>query len=189
MSVLQKILDVMPQADERRRFQRVRVNLLGRYMLADRREYPCQVQDMSPGGMALVAPVAGKAGERVVAYVDHLGRLEGTIVRVYPNGFAMNVAEGILRARFRKGYDHLELLKPNESYEFEIDMRGTANVFLPGHRIRVDITSSNFPQFDRNLNSGEDLATATRVRVARQTVFHTPERASHIVLPVVEIPR
>src|SRR5215468_5462205 len=92
MSVLQKILDVLPQADERRRFQRVRVNLLGRYMLADRREYPCQVQDMSPGGMALVAPVAGKAGERVVAYVDHLGRLEGTIVRVYPNGFAMTIA-------------------------------------------------------------------------------------------------
>ena len=92
MSVLQKILDVLPQADERRRFQRVRVNLLGRYMLADRREYPCQVQDMSPGGMALVAPVAGKAGERVVAYIDHLGRLEGTIVRVYPNGFAMTIA-------------------------------------------------------------------------------------------------
>jgi PilZ domain len=92
MSVLQKILDVLPQADERRRFQRVRVNLLGRYMLADRREYPCQVQDMSPGGMALVAPVAGKAGERVVAYVDHLGRLEGTIVRVYPTGFAMTIA-------------------------------------------------------------------------------------------------
>ena len=92
MSVLQKILDVLPQADERRRFQRVRVNLLGRYMLADRREYPCQVQDMSPGGMALVAPVAGKAGERVVAYVDHLGRLEGTIVRVHPAGFAMTIA-------------------------------------------------------------------------------------------------
>ena len=92
MSVLQRILDVLPQADERRRFQRVRVNLLGRYMLADRREYPCQVQDMSPGGMALIAPVAGKAGERVVAYVDHLGRLEGTIVRVYPTGFAMTIA-------------------------------------------------------------------------------------------------
>jgi hypothetical protein len=92
MSMLQKILDVLPQAEERRRFQRVRVNLLGRYMLADRREYPCQVQDMSPGGMALVAPVAGKAGERVVAYIDHLGRLEGTIVRVYPTGFAMTIA-------------------------------------------------------------------------------------------------
>src|SRR6266705_6917535 len=92
MSVLHNIIDALPQSDERRRFQRVRVNLLGRYMLSDRREYPCQVQDMSPGGMALVAPVAGKAGERVVAYIDHLGRLEGTIVRVYPNGFAMTIA-------------------------------------------------------------------------------------------------
>jgi hypothetical protein len=67
----------------------VRVNLLGRYMLADRREYPCQVEDMSPGGMALVAPVAGKVGERIIAYLDHLGRLDGTIVRVYPTGFTV----------------------------------------------------------------------------------------------------
>jgi hypothetical protein len=92
MSVLQKILDVVPASDERRRFQRVRVNLLGRYMLADRREFPCQVLDMSPGGMALVAPVCGKAGERVVAYIDHLGRLEGNIVRVVENGFAMSIS-------------------------------------------------------------------------------------------------
>src|ERR1700737_1515139 len=91
MSVLQKILDVMPQADERRRFQRVRVNLLGRYMLADRREFPCQVQDMSPGGMALVAPVAGKVGERVVDLLDTLGRLDGTIVRAYPTGFTVTI--------------------------------------------------------------------------------------------------
>jgi hypothetical protein len=92
MSVLQKILDVLPQSEEQRRFQRVRVNLLGRYMLADRREFPCQVSDMSPGGMALIGPVSGKAGERVVAYIDHVGRLEGTIVRVFPNGFAMSIA-------------------------------------------------------------------------------------------------
>ena len=92
MSVLEKILDVLPLNEERRRFQRVRVNLLGRYMLADRREFPCQVQDMSPGGMSLVAPVSGKEGERVVAYIDHLGRLEGPIVRVVQNGFAMTIA-------------------------------------------------------------------------------------------------
>lgn len=92
MSVLNKILDVIPRSQERRRFQRVRVNLLGRYMLADRREFPCQVMDMSPGGMALIAPVSGKAGERIVAYIDHLGRLEGTIARVYQNGFAMSIA-------------------------------------------------------------------------------------------------
>ena len=77
---------------ERRRFQRVRVNLLGRYMLQDRREFPCQVVDMSPGSMALVAPVAGRIGERVVAYIDHVGRLEGTITRVYQSGFATTIA-------------------------------------------------------------------------------------------------
>jgi hypothetical protein len=79
-------------ADERRHHQRVKVNLLGRYMLADRREYPCQVVDMSPGGMAVVAPVSGNPGERVIAYVDHLGRLEGKIARLFENGFAMTIS-------------------------------------------------------------------------------------------------
>ena len=81
----------LPLADERRRHQRVKVNLLGRYMLADRREFPCQVVNMSPGGMALVAPVSGEPGERVIAYVDHLGRLEGHIARLLDNGFAMTI--------------------------------------------------------------------------------------------------
>jgi hypothetical protein len=83
---------VLPLAQERRRHQRVTVNLLGRYMLADRREFPCQVIDMSPGGMALVAPVVGNPGERVIAYVDHLGRLEGKISRLIENGFAMSIS-------------------------------------------------------------------------------------------------
>ncbi len=82
----------LPHAEERRRFSRVRVNLLGRYMLTDRREYPCQVINMSPGGMALIAPVIGQVGERVIAYVDHLGRLEGAIARHFNNGFAMTVS-------------------------------------------------------------------------------------------------
>jgi len=83
---------IMSRSDERRRHQRVKVNLLGRYMLADRREYPCQVIDMSPGGMALAAPVLGAPGERVIAYVDHLGRLEGKIARMIDNGFAMTIS-------------------------------------------------------------------------------------------------
>jgi len=82
----------LPLAEERRRFQRVKVNLLGRYMLSDRREFPCQVINMSPGGMALVAPVVGLPNERVIAYVDHLGRLEGKIARLIDNGFAMTIA-------------------------------------------------------------------------------------------------
>jgi hypothetical protein len=78
--------------DERRRFQRVRVDLLGRFMLADRREFPCQVINMSPGGMALLAPVSGQPGERVIAYVDHVGRVEGHIARLFDNGFAMTIS-------------------------------------------------------------------------------------------------
>jgi hypothetical protein len=79
-------------SEERRRFQRVRVDLLGRYMLPDRREFPCQVVNMSPGGMALIAPVAAQPSERVIAYVDHLGRLEGHVARSLPNGFAMTIS-------------------------------------------------------------------------------------------------
>jgi hypothetical protein len=92
MAMVQEKPRVLALSDERRRFQRVRVNLLGRYMLADRREFPCQVVDMSPGGMAVIAPVNGKAGERVIAYIDHVGRVEGTIIRQFTNGFAMTVA-------------------------------------------------------------------------------------------------
>ena len=89
---------ILPLAQERRRHQRVKVSLLGRYMLADRREFPCQVVNMSPGGIALVAPVSGNPGERVIAYIDHLGRLEGKIARILDNGFAMTV-EATLRKR------------------------------------------------------------------------------------------
>ena len=92
MALSQQKPIILPLAEERRRFQRVRVNLLGRYMLSDRREFPCQVIDMSPGGMAVVAPVAGHPGERVIAYVDHLGRLEGKIARLLDNGFAMTIS-------------------------------------------------------------------------------------------------
>jgi hypothetical protein len=92
MALSQRKAAILPLADERRRFQRVRVNLLGRYMLADRREFPCQVTDMSPGGMAVIAPVSGQVGERVIAYVDHVGRLEGVIARQFQNGFAMTVS-------------------------------------------------------------------------------------------------
>src|ERR1700722_12709800 len=92
MALVERKASLRALSQDRRRHQRVRVNLLGRYMLADRREFPCQVVNMSPGGMALIAPVAGAAGERVIAYVDHLGRLEGHIARVFQNGFAMTIS-------------------------------------------------------------------------------------------------
>jgi hypothetical protein len=92
MALLQPKSHSLPHAEERRRHQRVRVNLQGRYMLADRSEFPCQVVNISPGGIALIAPVSGAVGDRVIAYVDHLGRLEGKIARQLQNGFAMTIA-------------------------------------------------------------------------------------------------
>jgi c-di-GMP-binding flagellar brake protein YcgR len=80
-----------PKPRERRRFQRVKVSLLGRYMLESKREFPCQVVDMSPGGLAVVAPVVGRIGEHVIAYIDHIGRVEGRLVRPFDGGFAMTV--------------------------------------------------------------------------------------------------
>jgi PilZ domain len=92
MALAERIPSLRALNQDRRRHQRVKVNLLGRYMLPDRREFPCQVINMSPGGMALVAPVSGAPGDRVIAYVDHLGRLEGQIARVFENGFAMTIS-------------------------------------------------------------------------------------------------
>lgn len=80
---------------ERRRHQRVRVPLLGRYMLADHREYPCQTLDISPGGTMMVAPVRGAIGERVVAYLEHIGRIEGVVTRHFGSGFAMSIVATI----------------------------------------------------------------------------------------------
>ncbi len=82
---------------ERRRHQRVSVTLLGRYMLSDRQEYPCQVLNMSPGGVALLVAVKGAVGERVVCYLDHIGRVEGVIARVFENGFALQFSVPLIK--------------------------------------------------------------------------------------------
>ena len=104
---------------------------------------------------------------------------------VHPNGYSMPVSEGILRARFHEGLDKIKLLTPNQIYEYDIELTGTANAFLPGHRIRIDITSSNFPQFDRNPNTGDPLGSSPVTRVATQTIYHGGTNLSHILLPVV----
>jgi len=81
-----------PEPEERRRFYRVPVALLGRYMLPNREEYACQTIDMSPGGLSIRGPVKGEVGQRVVVYLEHLGRIEGEITRVIPQGFALSIA-------------------------------------------------------------------------------------------------
>jgi hypothetical protein len=91
MALPQQTVQYMPLSGETTRFQRVHVNLLGRYMLADRREFPGQVIEMSPGDLTMIAPHSGAEGERVIAYIDHLGRLEGTITQRTANGFTMSM--------------------------------------------------------------------------------------------------
>ena len=108
------------------------------------------------------------------------------LLDVYPDGRSINITEGILRARFRKSvWDQPELIEPGVPLEYTIDLQATSNVFRRGHRIRVDITSSGFPLWDRNLNTGEDPGTGTGFRVAEQTVFHDSSRRSYVRLPII----
>ena len=107
MSFAQKKTSTVPAAEERRRFQRVKVHLLGRYMLPDRREFPCQIINMSPGGLALLAPGIGNVGDRVIAYLDHIGRVEGKITRIIDNGFAMTRRRYRAQARQARRPAHL----------------------------------------------------------------------------------
>jgi putative CocE/NonD family hydrolase len=109
----------------------------------------------------------------------------GKLIDVAPDGTARTLTDGILRARYRNGFETPELLTPGEPAELRIDLLATSNVFLPGHRIRVEVSSSNFPRFDRNPNTGATFATDTEVRSARQTLYHDAERASYVLLPVV----
>ena len=108
------------------------------------------------------------------------------LVDVHPCGLAQNLNDGIIRARYRQSMREPMPITPNEVVEYEIDLIGTSNMFRAGHRIRVEISSSNFPRFDRNPNTGESIATATELVNAMQTIHHSPWAPSRIVLPVVE---
>ena len=104
---------------------------------------------------------------------------------VHPDGRSFNMAEGIVRARYRTSLREPELMEPGQVYKFEIDLVGTSVAFQKGHRIRVHVTSSHFPQFDRHPNTGAAFGTTAEIRVARQTVYHDAGRPSHILLPVI----
>ena len=106
---------------------------------------------------------------------------------VHPDGRSIVLTEGIIRARYRGSVEgeSVELLEPGEVAEYRIRCYPVANLFRRGHRIRLDVTSSSFPRFSRNLNTGEDVGTGTRMQVAQQTVLHTAQHPSRVVLPVV----
>lgn len=103
----------------------------------------------------------------------------------YPEGYALNIADSIARVRYRGSRERAELMEPGRVYEITIEPQATSNHFAPGHRIRLDISSSNFPHYDVNSNTGEPLGLERRFTVAHQSVFHDAARPSHIVLPIV----
>ena len=105
---------------------------------------------------------------------------------VHPDGFSRLLCDGILRARYRQSRIAPTLLAPDQIYEFGVDLWATANTFKAGHRIRVAVTSSSFPRFDRNLNTGGACGTESARQVALNTIFHDQRRWSRIILPVVD---
>ncbi|MGB6944406.1 MAG: CocE/NonD family hydrolase, partial [Bryobacteraceae bacterium] len=107
------------------------------------------------------------------------------LVDVFPNGEARNLTDGILRVRYRHGLEKAELAEPGKVYPLVIDAGVTSNVFLAGHSIRVEISSSNFPRFDRNPNTGRPFADETTLKKARQVIYHSRQYPSHLVLPVI----
>ncbi len=109
------------------------------------------------------------------------------LVDVWPNGKAYNLADGIIRARYRQTVERQIFIEPEKVYEYTIDLWATSNLFKAGHRIRIEISSSNFPRYDRNLNSGGVFGEegADAIQVAYQAVFHTEDYPSHVLLPII----
>ncbi|MER8868193.1 CocE/NonD family hydrolase [Mesorhizobium sp. M0751] len=135
-------------------------------------------------GLAVVGPI------KMVLHVSSSAvdtDFTGKLVDVYPDGRAIQLQTGILRARYRDGFKDPQLLNPGQIYEITVDLNATANWFAPGHRIRLEVSSSNFPRFDRNMNTGGDGFSETRGVVAKNTVFSGPNTLSRLVLPVVPV--
>jgi hypothetical protein len=107
-----------------------------------------------------------------------------TLVDVFPDGFAQLVREGIVRARYRESVRAPSLIEPDEVYEYRIDLGSTSYLFQRGHRLRLEVSSSNFDRYDRNLNTGGELGLESRGVSARQSVFHDATRPSCVVLPM-----
>lgn len=151
-------------------------------MAALRKDVLVYTSEKLPKPLEVTGPV------KVVLYAATTARdtdWTAKLVDVHPDGKAYNLCDGIVRARYRNAGAPPSLLEPDTCYRYEIDLWVTSNVFLKGHRVRVEISSSNFPRFDRNPNSGLAFGTDTQLNKATQTVYHDTARPSHILLPVI----
>ena len=138
--------------------------------------------DVLPGDLTVIGPL------QAVLYALSSAPDTDWVVRlcdVWPDGRSMSVCDGILRARFRDSFERAQLMTPGRIYRFHVDIGATAQVFKAGHRLRVQVTSSDFPRFDRNLNTGGPFGEEARGQVALNTVFHDAQRPSHVLLPVM----
>ena len=158
-----------------------------RRALEQRADVLCYTSEVLAEDLEVTGPV------RLVLYVRSNcpdTDFTGTLVDVHPDGRAFILSDGILRARYRESLSRPQLMTPGEVYRLEIDLVATSNVFFKGHRVRLEVSSSNFPRFDRNTNTGGLIAREGEAdfRVALNEVLHDAGHPSHLVLPVIKRP-
>jgi uncharacterized protein len=138
--------------------------------------------EILPSDIEITGPIVIKLyAATTAADTDFTGKL----VDVFPDGRAYNLVDGIVRARYRNSEWKAEPVQPGRIYEYSLDLEATSNVFKAGHRIRVEISSSSFPKWERNLNTGHDFARDTEIDAATQRIIHNRQYPSHIILPVI----
>ena len=107
------------------------------------------------------------------------------LVDIWPSGFTQRLCDGMVRARFRNGMDKPSLIEPGRIYCYTVDCWNTSNQFKAGHRLGLEIASSAFPKYDRNLNTGAALGVTTEMAVAEQRIYHDAEHPSALILPII----
>lgn len=158
---------------------------LDQRQIEERDDVLCYTTPVLEKGVEVTGPV------ELVLYISSSAKdtdFTGKLVDVYPNGRAEILCDGILRARYRDSFSKPKLLEPGQIYELHLSLWATSNLFKPGHRIRLEVSSSNFPRFDRNTNTGGTIAIETEKDFAQaiNRVYHDKAHPSHLILPVIE---
>jgi hypothetical protein len=173
MISVEQVQHAIPAPQERRRYRRVKLTVLGRYMLEDRREFPCQTIDISPGGVGLVAPVQGEIGSRVIVYLEHVGRIEGTVVRKLENGFAMTIVapqrkQDKLAAQLTWLVNRQAFGLPEDRRHERIELMNTKStiIFADGRRLPTIVVDCSIS--GAALDCGEMIPLGTEITVGRR---------------------